>query len=91
MELSLEGKVVLVTGGSKGIGFACAFAADLGDAAAAGAMIDAVESGVGRSTSQRWRHHHSSPRRAGGTVSSGAPLSRAVPPRSPVCRSAARA
>jgi NAD(P)-dependent dehydrogenase (short-subunit alcohol dehydrogenase family) len=49
MELSLEGKVVLVTGGSKGIGFAwaSAFAADLGDAAAAGAMIDAVESGVG--------------------------------------------
>jgi NAD(P)-dependent dehydrogenase (short-subunit alcohol dehydrogenase family) len=31
MELSLEGKVVLFTGGSKGIGFACAsaFAADL--------------------------------------------------------------
>src|SRR5271170_468124 len=79
MELGLEGKVVLVTGGSKGIGLACAVAfaaegariaicsrshdnveraradlkgafgvaADLSDAAAASAMIDAVESGVG--------------------------------------------
>jgi NAD(P)-dependent dehydrogenase (short-subunit alcohol dehydrogenase family) len=79
MDLGLEGKVVLVTGGSKGIGLACAaafaaegariaicsrsrdnveraraelkgafgVAADLSDAAAAGAMIDAVESGVG--------------------------------------------
>ncbi len=78
MELGLEGKVVLVTGGSKGIGLACAaafvaegarvaicsrshenveraraelkdafgVAADLADAAAA-AMIEAVESGVG--------------------------------------------
>ena len=79
MELGLEGKVVLVTGGSKGIGLACAgafaaegariaicsrsrdnverarlelkgafgVAADLSDAAAAGAMIEAVESSVG--------------------------------------------
>jgi NAD(P)-dependent dehydrogenase (short-subunit alcohol dehydrogenase family) len=79
MELGLEGKVVLVTGGSKGIGLACAsafaaegarvaicsrssdnveraraelngafgVAADLADAAAAGAMIEAVESRVG--------------------------------------------
>jgi len=79
MDLGLAGKVVLVTGGSKGIGLACAaafaaegawiavcsrsrdnverartelkgafgVAADLSDAAAAGAMIDAVESGVG--------------------------------------------
>lgn len=79
MELGLEGKVVLVTGGSKGIGLACAeafaaegariaicsrsrdnverarlelkdafgIAADLSDAAAAGAMIDAVEKRVG--------------------------------------------
>ncbi len=79
MELGLEGKVVLVTGGSKGIGLACAaafaaegarvaicsrshenveraraelkdafgVAADLADAAAAAAMIEAVESGVG--------------------------------------------
>ena len=77
MELGLEGKVVLVTGGSKGIGLACAtafaaegarvaicsrshenveraraelkdafgVAADLADAAAAAAMIEAVESG----------------------------------------------
>ncbi len=79
MELGLEGKVVLVTGGSKGIGLACAsafsaegariaicsrsrdnveqaraelngafgVAADLIDAAAAGAMIDAVEDRLG--------------------------------------------
>src|SRR5580704_14385031 len=79
MELGLEGKVVLVTGGSKGIGLACAsafaaegarvamcsrssdnveraraeingafgVAADLADAAAAGAMIEAAESRVG--------------------------------------------
>ncbi len=79
MELGLEGKVVLVTGGSKGIGLACASAfaaegariaicsrsrdnveqaraelkgafgvvADLIDAAAAGAMIDAVEDRLG--------------------------------------------
>jgi NAD(P)-dependent dehydrogenase (short-subunit alcohol dehydrogenase family) len=79
MELGLAGKVVLVTGGSKGIGLACAtafvaegaqvaicsrspdnveraraglkgafgVAADLADAAAAVAMIDAVESRVG--------------------------------------------
>jgi NAD(P)-dependent dehydrogenase (short-subunit alcohol dehydrogenase family) len=79
MELGLEGKVVLITGGSKGIGLACAgafaaegtriaicsrspdnveqacaelkgafgVAADLIDAAAAGAMIDAVEDRLG--------------------------------------------
>ena len=79
MELGLKGKVVLVTGGSKGIGLACAsafsaegariaicsrsrdnveqaraelkgafgVAADLIDAAAAGAMIDAVEDRLG--------------------------------------------
>jgi NAD(P)-dependent dehydrogenase (short-subunit alcohol dehydrogenase family) len=79
MELGFAGKAVLVTGGSKGIGLACAaafaaegarvaicsrsrdnveraraevkgafgLAADLSDAAAAAAMIDAVESGVG--------------------------------------------
>ncbi len=79
MELGLEGKVVLVTGGSKGIGLACAsafaaegariaicsrsrdnversraelkgafgVAADLIDAEAAAAMIEAVESHVG--------------------------------------------
>ena len=79
MELGLEGKVVLVTGGSKGIGLACASAfaaegariaicsrsgdnveraraelkgalgvpADLIDADAAGAMIDAVETRLG--------------------------------------------
>jgi NAD(P)-dependent dehydrogenase (short-subunit alcohol dehydrogenase family) len=80
MDLGLAGRVVLVTGGSKGIGLACAkafaaegariavcarshdnveraraeledafgFAADLADAAAAAAMIEAVESGVGQ-------------------------------------------
>ena len=79
MELGLEGKVVLVTGGSKGIGLACAlafaaegariaivsrsrsnvdtacaevkgavgFSADLVDAAAAGRMVDEVESQLG--------------------------------------------
>jgi NAD(P)-dependent dehydrogenase (short-subunit alcohol dehydrogenase family) len=79
MNLGLDGKVVLVTGGSKGIGLACAsafaaegariaicsrsqdnvdralaelkdafgVAADLIDAAAASAMIDAVESRLG--------------------------------------------
>jgi NAD(P)-dependent dehydrogenase (short-subunit alcohol dehydrogenase family) len=79
MELGFAGKAVLVTGGSKGIGLACAaafaaegarvaicsrsrvnveraraelkgafgVAADLSDAAAAAAMIDAVEGGVG--------------------------------------------
>jgi NAD(P)-dependent dehydrogenase (short-subunit alcohol dehydrogenase family) len=79
MDLGLAGRVVLVTGGSKGIGLACAkafaaegarvaicsrsqenveraraelkdafgVAADLADAAAAAAMIEAVESGVG--------------------------------------------
>jgi NAD(P)-dependent dehydrogenase (short-subunit alcohol dehydrogenase family) len=79
MDLGLAGKVVLVTGGSKGIGLACAnafaaegariaicsrshdhieraraelkdafgVAADLADAGAAAAMIEAVESGVG--------------------------------------------
>jgi NAD(P)-dependent dehydrogenase (short-subunit alcohol dehydrogenase family) len=79
MELGFEGKVVLVTGGSRGIGLACAaafaaegarvaicsrsrdnveraraelkgafgVAANLSDAAAAAAMIDAVEGDVG--------------------------------------------
>jgi NAD(P)-dependent dehydrogenase (short-subunit alcohol dehydrogenase family) len=79
MELGLEGKIVLITGGSKGIGLPCASAfaaegariaicsrsrdnverahaelkgafgvvADLTDDAAAGAMIDAVESRLG--------------------------------------------
>ena len=79
MHLDLANKIVLITGGSKGIGFACAkafqsegarvaicsrspenidraraqspvsfgIAADLGDAAAAAAMIDAVEAALG--------------------------------------------
>jgi len=79
MELGFEGKVVLVTGGSRGIGLACAaafaaegarvaicsrsrdnveraraelkgafgVAANLSDAAAAAAMIDAIEADVG--------------------------------------------
>ena len=49
MELGLADRIVVVTGASKGIGFACAqaFVADLSDAGQANAVIESVEAAVG--------------------------------------------
>src|SRR5918911_1259319 len=49
MDLGLEGKSVIITGGSKGIGLACArlFASDLTSADEAVAMVEAMQSPLG--------------------------------------------